>query len=335
MSETTNFKEKLNEKLLDILSNTIEERKTAYANNQVQDIPKDVEKIFKQVANKNALITGASSIIPGPFGMALAVPEIAMITKNQINMIYDIGKSLGKEKVMSKELILGILLATTGATTIGLITVQGTKILVKRTSLRVFQKIAQLFGVKILQQGAKSMIGKWIPGLGAAALAAWTRYSTIEIGKYAVNILNKDIETTNEEIEDVKIEELEGTEVNQKIESSIHLEKVKILINLLNVDRHIDEKEISFMEDLISKSDISQGEKQNLIVNLSKSKVYEIDFSYFKNSHMESTGMLMDMIALIQSDEKLHFSEKIYFKKVAEEIGIEKDEVQELLTELK
>ena len=39
MNETTNFKEKLNEKLLDILSNTIEERKTAYANNQVQDIP--------------------------------------------------------------------------------------------------------------------------------------------------------------------------------------------------------------------------------------------------------------------------------------------------------
>lgn len=332
MSETTNFKEKFNDKILEVLSNTIDERKNAYLNNQVTDIPKDVKDIFKKTANRNAIITGASSIIPGPFGMALAIPEIALITKNQINMIYDIGKSLGKEKSLSKELILGILLATTGSTTIGLLTVQGTKILVKRTSLKAFQKVAQLFGVKVLQQSAKSMIGKWIPGLGAAALAAWTRYTTIEIGKYAVSVFNKDIEESMEVIEDVKTEE---ESIQNKFESSFHLEKMKVLINLLKIDRHIDDKEVKFMEDFIGKSDIDSNEKASLIENLTKDKTYDVDFGFLKNSLMESTGMIMDMIALIQTDDKLHFSEKIYFKKIAEEIGIEKEEIEELLTELK
>jgi hypothetical protein len=38
---------------------------------------------------------------------------------------------------------------------------------------------------------------------------------------------------------------------------------------------------------------------------------------------------------IILADKKLHFSEKIYFKKVAEEIGIAKDEIEELLTDFK
>lgn len=335
MNETTNFKEKLNEKLLDLLSSSIDERKKAYLNNEIVDIPKDVEQIYKKIANKNSAISGASGLVPGPFGMALALPEIALILKNQINMVYDISKKLGKEKQISKELILGILLSSAGATSIGILTVQGSKVIVKGASLSILKKVVAMLGGRILKAQANSMIAKWVPIAGALAMAAWSRYSTMEIGKYAVSVFNKDIETTNDEIDDIKIEEVNETEVNQKFESSIHLEKAKILINLLNIDRHIDENEIKFIKDLISKSDISQNEKKNLIEDFSKSKVYDIDFSFFKNSHMESTGMLMDMIALIQSDEKLHFSEKIYFKKVAEEIGIEKDEVEELLTELK
>ena len=124
MNETTNFKEKINEKLLDILSNTIEERKVDYANNKLDDIPKDVESIIKKVSNNNGVISGASGLIPGAFGMIIALPELTLLVKNQINMIYDIGRSLGKEKQITKELILGILLSSTGTTSLGILTVQ-------------------------------------------------------------------------------------------------------------------------------------------------------------------------------------------------------------------
>ena len=157
MSETTNFKEKFNEKLLEVLSNTIEERKVDYANNKLDDIPKDVESIIKKVSNKNGVISGASGLIPGAFGMIIALPELTLLVKNQINMIYDIGRSLGKEKQITKELILGILLSSTGTTSLGILTVQGSKVVVKGTSLIVLKKMVGLH---------LSYLKKWLHYLG-------------------------------------------------------------------------------------------------------------------------------------------------------------------------
>ena len=227
---------------------------------------------------------------------------------------------------------MGILLSSTGTTSLGILTVQGSKVVVKGTSLIVLKKMVTLLGGKITQTGLKTMFARWVPIAGAAAMGAWSRYSTLEIGKFACNVFNKEIQISKDQIDDVIIEEN-----SDKIlpEPSIHFEKMKVLINLLKIDRKIDTKEVKFMDEFIKKSDINPSDKTALIESLSNDKTFEIDYGIFKNSHMESTGMLMDMIALIQLDDNLHFSEKIYFKKVAEEIGIEKDQVEELLTELK
>lgn len=329
MSESKNFSEKLHDKILDLLGHTIEERKTEYAENKITDIPKDVEDIYKKVANINGIISGTAGLVPGPFGMALALPEITLITRNQINMVYDIGRSLGKEKQISKELILGIILSSAGATSIGILTVQGSKVVVKGTSLVVLKRIVAILGGRILKAEATSMLAKWVPIAGAAAMAAWSRYATMVIGKYAVSVFNKNIEVSNEQYEEANVIEENSTTNN------VQLERLQVLNNLLHIDRVINENEISLLKDLITKADISSKDKESLKTDLSNGKVYDIDYSIIKNSNTDATGLLMDMIALIQIDNNFHFSEKIYLKKVAEEIGIGKEEIEELLFELK
>lgn len=56
--------------------------------------------------------------------------------------------------------------------------VRGQKVLMKRAGLRVIQKIVKILGGEITQKILKSLAAKWIPVVGAVAMAAWVKYTT-------------------------------------------------------------------------------------------------------------------------------------------------------------
>lgn len=54
-----------------------------------------IESIIDKYSYLNASISGGAGLIPGPFGMAAAVPEIVSIIRNQIAMTADIARAYG------------------------------------------------------------------------------------------------------------------------------------------------------------------------------------------------------------------------------------------------
>ncbi len=162
-----------------------------------------VDGIIAKYSYLNASISGASGLVPGPFGMLAVVPEIIAVTRNQIAMVYDIGVACGKEDSIDKELLMGIFVSATGSAVIGIFTYRGGQLLVKRASLRVIQKLVTILGGKITQQVLKAAIAKWLPVVGAAGMAAWSKYSTDEIAKKAVEIFSYQIQKSNENIETI------------------------------------------------------------------------------------------------------------------------------------
>ena len=113
---------------------------------------------------------------------------------HQIQMVYDIGVANGKQAQITKELLIGIFITAAGSSAGSMITIQGGKILVRRASLRVIQKLVAMLGGRITQQAAKSAISKWVPIIGAGAMATWTGYMTNNIGKKADELFKLDIE---------------------------------------------------------------------------------------------------------------------------------------------
>ncbi len=152
-----------------------------------------VDSIIGSYSNKNAAISGSLNLIPGPAGMLAVIPDIVLIMRNQISMVYDIGASYQKEAVITKELLLGIVIGATGAGTASLLVMQGSKILIKRTTLRTFQDFVSRLSGRVTQQAIRSSIGKWLPGVGAVAIAAWSYYITRQIGKKATEIFEREI----------------------------------------------------------------------------------------------------------------------------------------------
>ena len=161
----------------------------------------DLDKIVKGYANQNAVIAGAANLIPGPWGMLAVIPEMVAIIRNQIQMIYDLGVAHGKEANLSSELLLGVFSTVLGGGAIGLVTVKGSQLLIKRASLQVIQKIIFWLGGNISQKLLKRFVAKWLPIVGVAAMVLWSRQSTIEMGEKAAKLLAMTIVDSEEEID--------------------------------------------------------------------------------------------------------------------------------------
>ena len=168
-------------------------------NPQLRPSKRDLDDIMTRYANQNFVIAGAANLIPGPLGMLAAVPELTLILRNQIQMIYDLGVAHGKEAHLTPTTLLGVFASVLGGATIGLASVHGGRLLIKRASLRVIQRIVAWLGGKITQRLLKQLIAKWLPIAGAVLIATWARQSTLEIGRAASELLKHDIAQSDEE----------------------------------------------------------------------------------------------------------------------------------------
>lgn len=188
------FQQKITENLEGAFDYIIESRKEYFKGNPEQ-VPQldSIARIISSSARNNAAISGGASLIPGPWGMAAVVPELTVVLRNQIRMIYDIGVAHGKKEQITKELLLGIFITAMGSSAGSLMTIHGGKILVRRASLRVIQKIIAMLGGRVTQQAIKSAVSKWVPLGGAAAMAIWTGFMTKQIGKKADQLFQLDI----------------------------------------------------------------------------------------------------------------------------------------------
>lgn len=173
----------------------IENRSDYYRRNP-SNLPQldSVSGLISSYTRNNAAISGGASLIPGPWGMAAVIPELTLVIRNQIQMVYDIGVANGKQAQLTKELLIGIFLTAMGSSAGSLLTIHGGKILVRRASLQVIQKIIAMLGGRVTQQVIKSTVSKWLPFVGAAAMATWTGYMTKNIGEKANELFKLEIE---------------------------------------------------------------------------------------------------------------------------------------------
>lgn len=329
---------KLAEELMGAFEFVVSDRSSHFAKNP-DEIPdkKSVLSIINSYSVTNAAISGGASLVPGPWGMVAVIPEIAIVTRNQLAMIYDVGMAYGKSKVLKKELLAGVLLTAMGASTGSLLVMQGGKVFVKRVALRQFQKIIVILAGKITQQALKSAIGKWLPIVGAAALAVWSNYLTRQIGKKAIEIFEKEIELSEEVIEEMPLETVSASfqtaPINHVTTLSISpdMPKVQTLVNLMKVDGTIKAEEREYVQTIIGNADLTDNERTYLSHALDKSEKFSIDYSAIASSPDDAIGLLVDIVTLAKRDGAFHITEKMFVKQVGKLLGFSDDDIDELM----
>jgi len=333
---TQKLQMQLADKMMELFDFVVSDRKNYYQNNpKKRPDTASVPSIITNYGKNNLLISGGINLIPGPWGMAAAIPEITLVIRNQLAMIYDIGIAYGKDQVLNKELLAGVFLSAMGTGAGTLLVMRGGTVLVRRVSLGVFQKVIISLAGNVTQKMLKSLISKWLPVVGAAAMAAWSSYTTQQIGKQAADILAKHIEVETKEIEDESI--LEGFTKVQSAKSELTPTeqapdylglKIKALINLMKIDKKITAEEQSYIDTLIQNEEIdseSRVELENLMTITGK---IPVDFSLFAKEPDEAVGLLFDLIGLAKRDGEFHLSEQVFIKQAGKLMGISENDIE-------
>ena len=319
-----NIEKKITEGIEKAVGMVIDEREKYYTSNSAPT--KDmIQKMVSNYSNTNAVISGGTGLIPGPLGMAASVPEIILIIRNQLTMVYDIAKANGHTEI-TRELMLGVFISAMGNATGNLLIIQGQRIVVKRVGMQAMQKIIAILGGKITQQAAKSMAAKWIPLAGAAAMAAWSKYSTNKIGTKAVEIFSKEIVMEDNEIKEIDLPFSTVVETNCD-EFAIEKLKIRIIINLIKIDGKIDDKEIELLEELMDKFQLESNDKLELISEINSRNKISIDYNLLKGNSEEILYLLIDLVAIAKADGEVHITEKLFIKEVAKSLDFDQSDL--------
>lgn len=329
---------KLADQMMGVFDLVVSDRSGHFAKhpNKIPD-KKSVPSIINSYSATNAAISGGASLVPGPWGMIAVIPEIAAVVRNQLVMIYDLGMAYGKSKVLTKELLAGVLLTALGSSAGSLLVMQGSKVFVKRVTLRAFQKIIVVLAGRITQQAIKSAISKWLPVVGAAAMAAWSNYLTRQVGKKAVEIFDKDIVLTDEVVEEISLEtEMKSfpsviTSPGSTQHISPDMTKVQTLINLMKVDGTIKAEERDYIYTIIGNAALTPIEKEILMQAVDKRERFVVDYSPFASCPDDAIGLLVDMTALAKRDGIFHITEKMFVKQVGKMLGFSEYDIDEVM----
>jgi uncharacterized tellurite resistance protein B-like protein/uncharacterized protein (DUF697 family) len=330
---------KLAESLMDGFEFVVSDRSSHFTKHP-DKIPdeKSVPSIITSYSVTNAAISGGASLVPGPWGMVAVVPEIAAVIRNQLALIYDVGMAYGQSKVLTKELLAGVLITAMGASTGSLLIMQGEKVFIKRVALRTFQKIIKLLAGKVTQQVLKSAISKWLPIVGAAAMAVWSNYLTRQVGKKAVEIFEKEIVLSDEVIDEVPLE-IEAT-IPLVLTADSHFSpegvspdvpKVKTLMNLMKVDGTVKAEEQAYIQTIIDNAGLTENEKTELMQAMDTSEKFVVDYSALASSPDDAIGLFVDLVTLAKRDGTFHITEKIFIKQVGKLFGYSEADIDEVV----
>lgn len=250
--------------------------------------------LISKAAYTNAAISGAMALIPGPWGLLGIVPEMYLVLKNQMTLIRDLSIAYGHKEKLNKELLTYLFASSVGAGGMGLAAMHGSKILVRRAGLGVMQKIVAILGGKVTQQVLKSFVSRWLPIVGAAAMAAWSKYSTEKIGEICCELLEKEIVMIDEEVNENEVVSQEQPE-----QPAVQLESIKIFINLAKVDG-LAQQEIDFFHKKLEEFDVKESEKAALQMQLLGKDVLPVDYSVF--GEIDKVLLKENLKQLIESD---------------------------------
>jgi len=315
--ENNSFQEKFIKIIIPLFEGTIEDRKNHYLENPKPE-KEQIEDIINTCSITNGAISGMNGMLPGPAGLITIIPELKSTLENQIVMIYDIGVAHGKEEHMSKEMVLALAMQSgLGSIGINALARQGEKILIKKASVKVFQQLAKIMGIRLTAGVIKSAVAKFVPILGGLAIGVWVKYTTTEMGENTAVILSKKIDIKEtDQFDEYQLDPEETLEILEN--------KVIILMNLMKADGDSKDKEKEYIKQIIENIDFSYFTTAKLRVDLELSSQSEVDFQLLnKASKSDKDSLLIDMISLAKRDGEVHAKEFEYIMQVCENLNLD------------
>lgn len=156
----------------------------------------EARKLANRAAQRAALTAGSLALPPGPLGWLTLLPELIAIWRIQGQMVSDIAAAYGRNHSLGREQMLWCLFRHTAAQAFRDLVVQvGDRLVFRRMSYNVAERVARQVGVKLTQRTVSNGVSRWLPVIGALGVGAYAYYDTGQVASTAIALFENDIAT--------------------------------------------------------------------------------------------------------------------------------------------
>lgn len=148
--------------------------------------------LAREAARRAALISGSLALPPGPVGLLTVLPDIYVIWKIQRQLVADTFALHGRTADLTRTHMLYCMFRHAASHVLRDVAVRaGQRVVVNQMSSVAFRSALGSISAAVTRRLAGKTASRWIPLAGAAAVAGYAYWDTLQVAKTAQQLLHE------------------------------------------------------------------------------------------------------------------------------------------------
>lgn len=149
------------------------------------------DEVARGAAQRAAIVSGSLALPPGPLGMLTVLPDIYVIWRIQRQMVADIFGLYGRSADLTRTHMLYCLFRHAASQVLRDVAVRaGQRFVLEQLSSGALRSVLASVGAAMSQRIAGAAASRWVPIAGAAAVASYAYWDTLQVAKTARRLLS-------------------------------------------------------------------------------------------------------------------------------------------------
>ena len=154
--------------------------------------------LARKAAARAAALSGTLALPPGLLGMLTVLPDLIAIWRIQAQMVADIAGLYGRDMQLTRTHMLYCLFRHAAShATRDFVVRAGQRFIIHQLSGGALRSVLTSIGISVTQRIAGTAASRWLPIVGAAAVAAYAYYDTLQVAKTAIRMLESPASDVN------------------------------------------------------------------------------------------------------------------------------------------
>ena len=150
----------------------------------------EASALARKAAQRAAMVSGSLALPPGPLGMLTVLPDIYVIWRIQRQMVADIFGLYGRTGELTRTHMLYCLFRHAASQVLRDVAVRaGQRVVLQQLSSGALKGALTRVGASVTQRLAGTAAARWVPLAGAAAVASYAYWDTLQVSKTARRLL--------------------------------------------------------------------------------------------------------------------------------------------------
>jgi hypothetical protein len=158
-------------------------------------------KLARKAAARAAALSGTLALPPGVLGMLTVLPDLVAIWRIQSQMVADIAGLYAREVELTRTHMMYCLFRHAATQLARDVVVRaGERVVIRQLSGAALRNAMTTVGLSMTQRVVGTGASRWVPLIGAAAVAGYAYFDTIQVAKTAIRMLQTPLLTEDDAI---------------------------------------------------------------------------------------------------------------------------------------